>query len=33
MYMIMKKKKCLYVALASVMLATSCSNEQDVMGG
>ena len=29
----MKKKNCLYVALASVMLATSCSNEQDVMGG
>ena len=33
MYMVMNKKKCLYVALASVMLATSCSNEQDVMGG
>ena len=29
----MKKKHCLYVALASVMLATSCSNEQDTMGG
>ena len=29
----MKKKYSLYVALASVMLATSCSNEQDVMGG
>ena len=29
----MKKKNCLYVALASVMLATSCSNEQDVIGG
>ena len=29
----MKKKNCLYVALASVMLATSCSNEQEVMGG
>jgi uncharacterized protein (TIGR02145 family) len=27
----MKKKHCLYVALASVMLATSCSNEQDTM--
>ena len=33
MYMVMNKKKCLYVALASVMLVTSCSNEQDVMGG
>ena len=33
MYMVMNKKKCLYVALASVMLATSCSSEQDTMGG
>ena len=32
MYMVMNKKKCLYVALASVMLATSCSNEQGTMG-
>ena len=29
----MKKKYSLYVALASVMLATSCSTEQDTMGG
>ena len=33
MYMVMNKKKCLYVALASVMLATSCSSELDTMGG
>ena len=29
----MKKKYCFYVALASMMLATSCSENQDVMGG